>query len=72
MINTNRNSKVGELTFSAGALIRRSIRRSLMDVERYGITFREEKGLLDSMFYVRGKVYQLDSIKQDLEDWFRD
>lgn len=58
-------------TYRMGALVRRTFRRDLMALAHYGITFREEKGLVDSMFYVRGKKYHLDILEESVRDWIR-
>lgn len=58
-------------TYRMGALIRRTFRRDLMSLAHYGITFREEKGLSDSMFYVRGMKYHLDILEESVIEWIR-
>lgn len=40
-----------QITQRSGALVRRQVRREL---QRAGVTFREDKGLLDSQFLITG------------------
>jgi hypothetical protein len=55
---------------TAGALIRRQVRRELMSLEEYGITFKEEKGLIDSNFYIRGPRWAINTANNAFAAWF--
>lgn len=58
-------------SFVAGALLRRGIRRELMSLADHGITFTEERGLLDSYFVVSGPRYKVRIFEEALRDYFR-
>lgn len=56
---------------TVGALLRRQVRRELMSLEEYGVTFREEKGLFDSNFYIRGPRWAINKVNDAFTEWFR-
>ncbi|MBD80461.1 MAG: hypothetical protein CL840_16210 [Crocinitomicaceae bacterium] len=54
------------LTFTAGVLFRRQVRRELI---RVGLDFGEDKGWLDSQFVVRGDYAQVKAVQAVLQKW---
>lgn len=57
---------MARLSFTVGALWRRSVRRALI---KGGWPFTEDKGLLDSQFVVEGSVEQLERLQTKLHQW---
>lgn len=53
-------------TVTAGAWVRRSIRRYLL---QKGLTFFEDKGFLDSYFYIDCTQDEYDLFAKDLAPW---
>lgn len=56
----------GRFQIEAGALVRRPIRRYLLQI---GYPFEEEKGWLDSVFYAQCTKDQYQNIANDLNKW---
>lgn len=50
----------------AGLLIRRDVRRFLLTWRSHGVTFTEEKGLLDSLFIVTGPAWAMRLIEEKI------
>lgn len=62
----------GKVVIEIGRIFRKAVRKALDDCESYGITYDEEKGMLESVFTIRGKVKYLEAISTKIKDSFGD
>lgn len=55
-----------KITTTVGAAIRRPVRRELLKLEPRGVTFTEDKGLVDSFFVIKTRDKRM---YQAIMDW---
>jgi hypothetical protein len=70
---SRKNQKlIGRLSFSAGALIRGSIRKAIEKAifNGYEVEYFEDKGLMNSIFTIKGNAEHVNSMAQQMEDCF--
>lgn len=67
---SDREEQNGQVTMTIGRIYRRAVRNALDDCASYGITYSENKNMLDSDFVIRGKIKYLKAIAAKIEDSF--